>query len=188
MRARTFHKWLTIVTLTIALSLSLPAFSPAVHAQASHLKIWVVSDGDKILRDAAPLTSSAVWSQASGRVGLRAARNEYVAFQAMITADGAGLHGVDVSMGALSGPGGTIPAGGIELMREHYLDVTEPSTAMYGEQSTSGPGAYPDPLVPLDAPDGGTPARWPPVSTRESGWTSTCRRIPPPVSTREPCI
>lgn len=141
----------------MVLGLCLPAFTPAARAAASHLKVWAVSDGDKVLRDAAPRTSSAVWSQASGRVVLHTARNEYVAFQAMVTADGADLQGVGVSLGALSGPGGTIPAGGVELFREHYLHVTEPSTAMYGEQSTSGSGWYPDPLVPAGAPDGGLP-------------------------------
>ena len=141
------------------LSLSCPSFPiPApVRAASSHLVVWVVSDGDKVLRDEPPRDSSAVWSAAAGRVGLRAARNEYVSFQLMVTADGADLHGVDAALGALAGTGGTIPAGGVVLFREHYLEVTEPSTAMYGEQSTSGPGWYPDPLVPADAPDGGLP-------------------------------
>ncbi len=53
-----------------------------------HLRVWVVSDGDKILRDAAPRAASAVWSAAGGRISLMAGRNEYVAFQLMVTAEG----------------------------------------------------------------------------------------------------
>ncbi len=163
MRVLALRRCLTIIALTIiCLSVSCFPFTiPApVRAASSHLVVWVVSDGDKMLRDAAPLASSCVWSQASGRVSLRAARNEYIALQVMATASGADLHGVNASMGALDGIGGTagsIPADGVELFREHYLEVTEPSSAMYGEQSTTGHGWYPDPLVPADAPDGGLP-------------------------------
>jgi cysteinyl-tRNA synthetase, unknown class len=141
--------------LAVVLCLCLVPVSAA--AASSHLRVWAVSDCDKVLRDAPARTSSAVWSQASGRVSLHAARNEYVAFQAMVTARGADLHGVDAALGRLTSLDGTIPAAKVSLFREHYLHVTEPSTAMYGEQSTTGPGWYPDPLVPLDAPDGGAP-------------------------------
>jgi hypothetical protein len=60
-------------------------------------------------------------------------------------------------MSELRGENYFIPSSNIQLFREHYLNVTDPSSSMYGEQSTTGPGWYPDPLVPLDAPDGGAP-------------------------------
>ncbi len=126
-------------------------------AATAHMRVWVVSDGDKVLRDEVPRDSSAVWSRQAGRVALHAARGESVAFQVMVTAEGADLHGVNAVLQGLAGPGGGLPASCIEMFREHYLHVTEPSTAMYGEQSTSGPGWYPDPLVPAGAPDGGLP-------------------------------
>jgi len=130
---------------------------PYARGQASALDVWAVSDCDKILRHEQPWSSSAVWSRQEGVVHLHAARNEYVAFQVMITASSRDLHGVDVACGDLRGGAGVIPSSNVRLFREHYLHVTEPSTSMYGEQSTTGPGWYPDPLVPLEAPDGGAP-------------------------------
>ncbi|MHB8781579.1 MAG: DUF4091 domain-containing protein, partial [Candidatus Geothermincolia bacterium] len=154
------HAKRVLILAIIILMLAAPAAAGAAGEvrAAAIMRVWVVSDGDKILRDAAPRAASAVWSEASGRISLRAAGNEFVAFQAMITAEGGALGGVNASLGALSGPGGAlIPAAGVELFREHYLNVTEPSTSMYGEQSTTGPGWYPDALIPFSAPDGGAP-------------------------------
>ncbi len=146
-----------IIFLTVFLLDMLPA--PTAQAAPGNLKVWVVSDGDKILRDAAPRAASAVWSEAGGRIGLRAARNEYVAFQVMVTAAGGALSGVNVAVPALTrdGGGAGIAAENVELFREWYLDITEPSSSMYGEGSTTGTGWYPDALVPFDAPDGGAP-------------------------------
>jgi hypothetical protein len=140
----------------IVLSLSLFPV-PFARAQPSALRIWAVSDCDKVLRYDSPWDSSAVWSRDEGVVSLHAARNEYVAFQVMITAEGEDLVGVNAVTGGLNGQAANISSGHIQLFREHYLHVTEPSTSMYGDQSTTGPGWYPDPLVPLDAPDGGAP-------------------------------
>ncbi|GAH11020.1 unnamed protein product, partial [marine sediment metagenome] len=132
------------------LVLSLALFPvPFAQGQPSALRIWAVSDCDKILRYESPWDSSSVWSQDEGVVNLRAARNEYVAFQVMITAEGGDLVGVNASFADLRGQNTNISSGNIQLFREHYLHVTEPSTSMYGEQSTTGPGWYPDPLVPL---------------------------------------
>ncbi|OFW57340.1 MAG: hypothetical protein A2Y75_06140 [Candidatus Solincola sediminis] len=144
----------TAVLFLIAL-LIIPC--PPARAQGSPMRVWVVSDCDKIQRYQAPWTSSAVWSQASGRISLHGGRNEYLGCQIMVTAEGAALGGVDAAAGALSGPGYEIPSSNIEFFREHYFNVTEPSSSMYGEQSTTGPGWYPDPLVPFGAPDGGAP-------------------------------
>ncbi|RJP32360.1 MAG: DUF4091 domain-containing protein [Actinobacteria bacterium] len=143
-----------IIALLFAISF---IFVPAARAQPPTLRIWAVSDCDKILRYEAPWSASTVWSESSGKVVIHAARNEYVAFQVMITADGGDLYGVDMSCSALTGRETAIAVENIQLLREHYLNVTEPSTAMYGELSTTGPGWYPDPLVPLEAPDGGSP-------------------------------
>jgi len=142
--------------LSLLLAASLFAGSAAV-CQSPSLRVWAVSDCDKVLRGETPWSSSAVWSGSNGKVVLHAARNEYVAFQVMVTAEGGALLGVDASCSSLSGQGTAISSDNIQLFREHYLNVTEPSTAMYGEQSTTGPGWYPDPLVPSDAHDGGLP-------------------------------
>ena len=150
------RRWPQTVILSALLLCTLPPAAVA-RGQAASLRVWAVSDCDKVLRDETPRDASAVWSRNAGKVTLHAARNEYVAFQLMITAEGGDLRGVTVDAAELRADSASIPSSNLELFREHYLHVTEPSTSMYGEQSTTGPGWYPDPLVPLDAPDGGAP-------------------------------
>src|SRR4030042_6889383 len=118
----------TAVLFLIAL-LIIPC--PPARAQGSPMRVWVVSDCDKIQRYQAPWASSAVWSQASGRIRLHGGRNEYLGCQIMVSAEGAALGGVDAAAGALSGPGYEIPSSNIEFFREHYFNVTEPSSSMY---------------------------------------------------------
>ncbi len=142
--------------LSLMLGVPFACGFPALGQPAS-MTVWAVSDCAKVLRGEAPWDASAVWSRETGKVVLHAARNEYVAFQVMVTAGGSDLYRVDVGCSALSRQGGTIPADNVRIFREHYLNVTEPSTSMYGELSTTGPGWYPDPLVPSDAPEGGMP-------------------------------
>lgn len=129
--------------------------------QAAQLSYWIADDGTKVIRDATSRAQSAVWQASDGVVRLRAARNEVVAFQVVLPGGVSGLSGVDATGGAFraadasAAPGGPTPSA--SLMRAWFLHVTEPSTAMYGELSSTGQGWYPDPLVPLDAPDGGAP-------------------------------
>ena len=158
MRTTQAEKRLRLMVLPLSLFLMLPLmFCPAALGQPGTLKLWAVSDCDKVLRGESPWDASAVWSEAGGKVVLRAARNEYTAFQLMITASGQDLKGANASAGDLQGETGVISNQNIVLYREHYLHVTEASSSMYGELSTTGPGWYPDPLVPLNATDGGGP-------------------------------
>ena len=158
MSVKAMRKSLPLFILILVCSFVLFLFSgTAAIGQTTPLRIWAVSDSDKVLRDETPWASSAVWDGQAGKVRLHAARNEYIAFQLMITAEDTDLNGVDVSASELKAQEASITVQNIEFFREHYLHVTEPSTAMYGLQSTTGPGWYPDPLVPLDAPNGGSP-------------------------------
>ncbi|MFH1150703.1 MAG: glycoside hydrolase domain-containing protein [Actinomycetota bacterium] len=125
-------------------------------APASSMHVWVATDCQKVKRDTPVGGACHIWSPGDNTVRLKGARNEYLAFQVIVRADSA-LSGVNVSRGGLSGPGGTIGASNVTLFREKYLQVTEPSTAMYGDPSSDGTGWYPDPLVPLDAPTWGAP-------------------------------
>ena len=83
---------------------------------------------------------------------IKAARNEYEAFQLVIRApNGQSLSNVNVVASNLVGPGGA-SAGPVRLYREHYVLVT---------QSTAGspypPGWWPDALIPFVNPDTGQP-------------------------------
>jgi Glycoside hydrolase 123, catalytic domain/Glycoside hydrolase 123 N-terminal domain len=145
------------IAVLFSLALVLAIFPPGMAAaQGSPMRIWVVSDCDKIQRYQTPWISSAVWSESSGRVSLHGGRNEYLGFQIMVTAEGTDLGGVNAGMTQITGPA-SITGSNIQFFREHYFNVTEPSSSMYGELSTTGPGWYPDPLVPFSAPDGGAP-------------------------------
>ena len=93
--------------LTIACC-GLAAWVGVAPASAGVATVWAVSDGEKVERDdrAHPLKAkNAVWD---GR-GLRlaAARNEIVAFQVIVEADGAGVTALSASLPQLRRRGGT---------------------------------------------------------------------------------
>ena len=87
-----------------ALALLLAA-APAAAGVAS---VWAVGDGDKVARDGArsPLAKgNAVWD---GRtVRLAAARNEIVAFQVIVEADGSGIRALSAALPELRRRGGS---------------------------------------------------------------------------------
>jgi hypothetical protein len=83
--------------------------------------------------------------QSSSTAILKAARNEYAAFQIVVRAPEGGLAGGSASASALrSEAGDVIPAANVALFREHYVEVVTPSP-----KSKEGPGWYPDALIPF---------------------------------------
>jgi hypothetical protein len=128
---------------TIAWS-GLAALLGAAPAAAGVTAVWAVSDGEKVERDdrAHPLKAkNAVWD---GRtVRLVAARNEVVAFQVIVEADGTGLGKLSLSLPELRRRGGqeaiayappatdpTLSAGRpIQIFSVNYMNVTAESHA-----------------------------------------------------------
>jgi len=91
-------------------------------------------------------------------ISLSSARGETVDTQVVVQGPSGGLTNVNVSASALTGPGGaTIPASNVTLYREYYLTVT--GTANYGGGSNPplGSGTYPEPLIPFNDPETGSP-------------------------------
>ncbi|KPK42343.1 MAG: hypothetical protein AMK72_14395 [Planctomycetes bacterium SM23_25] len=97
---------------------------------------------------------SAVWDAARRQISLRAASNEFVAFQVIVEkpADGR-LKGISVTVGDLSGPNGSkLEAGSAEVFVEHYMNLfTRARDAWdlktyYGDQYW-----FPDGLIPTTA-------------------------------------
>ena len=79
----------------------------AAPAAAGVASVWAVGDGDKIARDGAgnPLAkSNAAWDGRTARVA--AARNEIVAFQVIVEADGSGLRALSAALPELRRRGG----------------------------------------------------------------------------------
>jgi len=139
--------------------------------------VWAVDDGEKIKQDAAPSgmasgTGNPVWSPGQP-IRLFAMKNETVAFQIVVAADGSRLDGVTVELDALAtdtakianAPGATDPTRyvgrPIERFVEHFFDVPRASGGKQPGESLgwapgSGPsagkwtGKIPDALIPVE--------------------------------------
>ena len=118
--------------------------------QASAFPVWVMSTLTRVGPADPPGTVSAI--------SLSGARGETVDTQVIVQGPANGLTNVNVSASTLTGPGGmAIPASSIALYREYYITVT--GTANYGGGSNPplGSGTYPEPLIPFNDPETGTP-------------------------------
>jgi len=106
---------------------------------------------------------SAVWDHDTKRISLRAASNEFAAFQVIVAHTGKPLKGVTVSVGKLTGPdGATIGADHIEVFVEWYMNVASLAKDSWDYRTYHGPKYwYPDALIPctfdgwgkVDVPD-----------------------------------
>jgi len=155
-----------VVPLAVAVLLGLAATSWGADMNQPSATVWATGDGMRVnpesgayLEDRPDIhkdyptgnyqRSNAAWDAAKGLVRLQAARNEFVAFQAVVAVD-APLRGIAVSLDALAGPGGAKIGGrNLALHKAWYVHVTKHSA---GYQDTSlGPGWYPDALLPAEA-------------------------------------
>lgn len=129
---------ITVVFLLIfLLTLSL---MPHGHAKNRELfTVWVPTNLHKIMRDQEiPLDEPL-------ELNLAAARNEYESGQVIIRAGDSGLRKLHVSVSDLKQNNGKakIKKEHIQLFRQHYIEVTTPTTKNYPT------GWYPDALIPL---------------------------------------
>jgi len=112
--------------------------------------VWVQSSLIRVGSSDAPGQTSSIT--------LSGARGETADTQVIVQAPVGGLTNVNLSASALMGPGGaTIPASNITVYREYYVTVT--GTASYGSGSNPplGSGTYPEPLIPFNDPETGSP-------------------------------
>ena len=144
---------MTLRPLMLAILLSLTPFA----ADAGVRRVWAVHDGEKVERDASAHPASrrnAIWD---GRVvRLFGARNEIVAFQVIVEADGRGIDALSVRLPVLASSGDRItyraPAAdptdvvdrAIQIFSVHYMHVETPSHASWVYDRKS-PAAPPDP-------------------------------------------
>jgi len=162
----------------VACALCVVLLFAVLPASADLAAIWAVDDGEKVFQDdlTHPLKAgggdNSVWDGST--VSVFAARNETVAFQLILQADGAGASAVNVTVSDLTDGSAVIPGShplpdpndtvgvGVELFTEHYLNVTEPSynDPLYGGfywTAAANPhitGLIPDALVPFSAAAG----------------------------------
>ena len=91
-------------------------------------------------------------------ISLSSARGETVDTQIVVQGPSGGLTNVNVSTSALTGPGGaTIPASSVTLYREYYIAVTGTANYGGGNNPPLGSGTYPEPLIPFNDPETGSP-------------------------------
>ncbi len=139
-------------------------------AGADVRRVWAVNDGEKVERDARQHPASARNSAWDGRVvRLFGARNEIVAFQVIVEADGRGVRELSARLPVLASgreriayqPPGQDPTDyvgrPIQIFATHYMSITAPSNASWVFDKDS-PAAPPDPtgwkpvqLVPENA-------------------------------------
>ena len=132
-------------------------------AQTPAVRIWAVSDGVRVN----PVTgrmfeartdihkdypagnfheANSVWNAAAKTVSLKAARNEFTAFQAIVEAP-QGAEAVNVKFPGLKGPNGaSINGKNAAVFKEWYVQVRHVTSGY--EHSSLGPGWYPDALMP----------------------------------------
>jgi hypothetical protein len=142
----------------------------AAHADADVRRVWAVSDGEKVERDAKDHPASArntVWDGRTVRVF--GARNEIVAFQVIVEADADGIGELSLRLPELASaterivyqPPAADPTNSanrpIQVFAAHYMLVTTPSHASW-VYTRGSPAAPPDPtgwkpvqLVPENA-------------------------------------
>src|SRR5256712_6114500 len=121
-----------------------------LHATSQPGTVWIAPSLVRVGPTDAPGTTSSI--------NLSSARGETVDTQIIVTAFAGGLTNVNLSASALTGPGGaSIPASSVTLYREYYITVT--GTANYGGGGNPplGSGTYPEPLIPFNDPETGSP-------------------------------
>jgi hypothetical protein len=94
-----------------------------------------------------PRRGNLVWSEGSKTVSLKAARNEFAAFQ-LIVETVEPQNGIDVKFAALAHEGGAarIEGRSLAIFKEWYTEVRRPSTGY--EKTSLGRDWYPDALMP----------------------------------------
>jgi hypothetical protein len=136
--------------LCLAIVISANAFA----VQDNGVRVWAAGDWTRISPVSGRLlegkadarTRSTVWDASTRTVSLKSARNEFIAFQVVVEADGP-RDGIDVQFEALAHPSGARLTGrNVALFKEWYTQVRRPSTGY--EKTSIGPDWYPDALMP----------------------------------------
>ncbi len=130
-------------TTMIVIGIALAAAGLVWPANAK-LNVWTLSRCERVMREDAPGTETAV--------RLQAARNEWESFQILVRSD-TPVSGVTLTAGALTGPGNTASGLRVDLYRQHQLNLTDASF----RNDSFRPGWYPDALIPFAHPLTGKP-------------------------------
>ncbi|MEM9490987.1 MAG: hypothetical protein AAGC55_17695, partial [Myxococcota bacterium] len=164
-----------LAALTLCLlALGVLALLPGCRSRAQRLPagpgVSVVDGAVKIARDGRILSHIALPDYAARnpawdgeRISMAGARGETLAFQLIVRAGGEALSGVDIEFSSLRADGPdragaearatVIATEQIAVFRQWYTEVTRPTAS-----ASTGPGHYPDALIPAAVPTHGLPA------------------------------
>lgn len=84
----------------------------------------------------------------SPSVQLYAARGEYEPFQVAVDVQNGSVEPLSIAVSDLQSPGGVIERSNLPVYREHFVHVKQGSPDFGGTNRPSGPGMYPDALIP----------------------------------------
>jgi len=125
------------------------------------MRVWACGDSLKVspqgrwFNPAVPdthLERNRIWNASTGSVRIEGARGETVAFQLQIEAASTPLSEVEVAI--VPGWDPARPPAQFSLFKAFYTEVREASTS---PRPSTGPGLYPDALVPFRIPGHGAP-------------------------------
>ncbi len=111
------------------------------------ITVWATGDSLKIFPDAPYQEANHHWNGPEGTVSIAGAANEWVAFQLVLRSD---LNAGNVAV-EIEGPAGEehrLPPERVKLFRQHYVRVVTATP----RRGSTGPGEYPDPLIPFYDP------------------------------------
>ncbi|MBN1343083.1 MAG: DUF4091 domain-containing protein [Phycisphaerae bacterium] len=129
-----------------------PSFEPG------GLNVWAVSGSHTVAMNGTVRRETNCYSHQDKRISLRAARNETVACQLVVSAQERPLARVTLTIGQLSDKTTTLPSETVRAYRPHYVRTTrEPSWQMIRQNIVPSTEPHADILVPLNAPKGGQP-------------------------------
>ena len=125
------------------------------------INCWAVSGDSEVLADSSLSLENTIYSAGRGDVRLTSAINETVAFQLVAHTPRPPAGPFELRVSDLSGVGGTLSArDAVRAFRARYIRVDEfPSWYPEHAGRPAIPMAFPDILVPWDAPRGGGPLR-----------------------------
>ncbi len=126
------------------------------------LDFWAVGSSQYVSSDETIRKQTDLYNHLNRRILLRAARNETVACQLVLRADGTPMERVSVTVGPLSNGKTQLSPKTVRIYRPLFVRAGRvPSWLMTRPEAQRLDKGYPDALVPLDAPQGGQPFHLP---------------------------
>ncbi len=125
---------------------------------SAQLKVIAIDESFKLRKNDSIPAAAVLEIQPQQGIHFSGAKNEILAFQIVLKAIEADFENITLSATDLKSKEGVIESENIKFFNEIYLEVSEPTTQMYGSPSSLGAGWYPDPLLPVNIENSSVPS------------------------------